>query len=49
MALRVERAVEHLHAMDFDAARAVAAEAHAVAGELGDPRALGATRRDPHA
>ena len=43
VALRVERAVEHLHAMDFEAARAVAAEAHAVAGELGDARALGAT------
>ena len=43
VALRVERAVEHLHAMDFEAARAVAGEAHAVAAELGDPRALGAT------
>ena len=43
VALRVERAVEHLHAMDSGAARAVADEAHAVASELGDPRALGAT------
>ncbi len=42
VALRVERAVEHLHALDFAAARAVAAEAHAIAGELGDARALGA-------
>jgi DNA-binding NarL/FixJ family response regulator/tetratricopeptide (TPR) repeat protein len=43
VALRVERAVEHLHAMDFERARAVAAEAHALAGELDDARALGAT------
>jgi DNA-binding NarL/FixJ family response regulator/tetratricopeptide (TPR) repeat protein len=42
VALRVERAVEHLHAIDFDAARAVAGEAQAIAEELGEPRALGA-------
>jgi DNA-binding NarL/FixJ family response regulator len=42
VALRVERAVEHLHALDLDAALAVAGEALAVAQELGDPRARGA-------
>ncbi len=35
--LRVERAVEYLHALDFTAAGAIAAEAAAIAGELGDP------------
>ncbi len=39
--LRVERAVEHLHALDFAAARAAAEEAHALGRELGDPLALG--------
>jgi DNA-binding NarL/FixJ family response regulator/tetratricopeptide (TPR) repeat protein len=43
VALRVERAVEHLHSMDFGAALAVAGEAHAVACELGDVRATGAS------
>jgi DNA-binding NarL/FixJ family response regulator len=43
VALRVERAVEHLHAMDFAAARAAAAEAHALALELGEARALAAS------
>ena len=42
VALRIERAVEHLHALDFGAALAVAEQALDVAGELGDPRALGA-------
>ena len=38
--LRVERAVEHLYALDFGAARAAAEEAHALGRELGDPLAL---------
>ena len=38
--LRVERAVEHLHALDFAAARAVADEAHALGAALGDPLAM---------
>jgi DNA-binding NarL/FixJ family response regulator/tetratricopeptide (TPR) repeat protein len=41
VALRIERAVEHLYAADFGAARAVAGEAHSIAAELGDPRAIG--------
>ena len=41
--LRVERAVEHLHALDFPAARAVAEEADALGRELGDPLAHAAS------
>ena len=46
-ALRVERAVEHLHALDFAAALAVAEEAHALAGELGDAARAGAAAARP--
>jgi DNA-binding NarL/FixJ family response regulator len=40
VALRIERAIEALHALDFAAARQFAGDAHAIAAELAEPVAL---------
>ena len=40
VALRIERAIEALHELDFAAARRLAGDAHAIAGELDDAGAL---------